>query len=111
VLDLRPLGELCAATSEESSLSGIFIVLVIVLGADPSSSGSASTVTRIFHGLKFCSETARNGQELPKSSRAPPEAVRTFFGRRTGLFEDMWLSDLSSSNEVFRGSGELKSSW
>ena len=40
--------------------------LARVTGAFPSisvSSGSASTVTRIFQGLKFCSDTVRNGEE------------------------------------------------
>lgn len=51
---------------DESCLRGIFIVRVIVRGATSpisGSSGAASTVTLIFHGLRLCSDTEQNVEE------------------------------------------------
>ena len=48
---------------DEHCLRGIFTVFVIVQLSALSSSGSASTVTRIFQGLKVCSVTVLDGED------------------------------------------------
>lgn len=64
--DFRPLEDIAAPRGEESCRNGTFMVRVMVLVIGPSrsmSSCSASTVTLIFQGLRFCSETVRKGDE------------------------------------------------
>lgn len=64
--DFLPLEAEAAPTGDESCRSGTFMVRVMVLVIRPSESmlsGSASTVTLIFQGLRFCSDTVRKGDD------------------------------------------------
>jgi hypothetical protein len=66
VLGCEPLPRVVLAPSsvgEEASRNGTMIVLVVDLPAcEFVSSGSVSTVTRIFHGLRVCSVTVLEGE-------------------------------------------------
>lgn len=99
-------------------------LLALVMGVLPSisaSSGSASTVTLIFHGLKFCSDTVRNGECGAVSIFCALVFTDTVVGmfldavevRLEGIFRLLdaaaWMVS-SSLIESARGSGELKSS-
>jgi hypothetical protein len=80
--DFRPLEDIGAPRGEESCRNGTFMVRVMVLVIGPSrsmSSGSASTVTLIFQGLRFCSETVRKGDE--GIAMCPSEAALEFLPR------------------------------
>jgi hypothetical protein len=62
-VDRRPLLAAGAAVDgEESPRSGTLMVLVTAPPAASPSSCSASTVTLIFQGLRFCSVTVRDGE-------------------------------------------------
>lgn len=97
-------------------------VMVLVIGpSEFMSSGSASTVTLIFQGLRFCSETVRKGDDgiaMCSSAGAAEEFLRRlravvalcFLAGDCRLPYVRLVLSFSSLKEDARGSGELRSS-